>query len=217
MTAEPILVRGYTATNVRLAADDHGARTVSGRLVPYGEVADVSDMTADGFERYREAFAPGTFARQIDVEGTRSRAQRVAFVDQHSGGLGKVGYALSLREAADGLYGELRVLPAYVADVETMLSDGVDGLSVGFVPHRSQRQPDGVILRTRATLIHVALEAAGAYESAKVLAMRAAADDDDEEAEAERERERYRQELEAWLGQDAERAEALHARVGRVQ
>lgn len=205
---------------VRLAPDPQlpDARILSACLVPYGQVTDIVDMGPDGApDRYQEAFALGAFQRQVEAaQANGGVARRVTFVDQHMDGLGKLGYALSLREEPTGLFSDLRVLPPFVATVETQLADGVDGLSIGFVPLRTQRQADGVRLRTRASLIHVALEAQPAYQDAKVLAMRAAQDAADEEAAAQREAEQWRAELDAWLAQNAERQEALHSRIQPV-
>jgi HK97 family phage prohead protease len=215
MTTAEVLTRGYPC-QLRLAPDAQAAdgRVLEGRLVPYGETADVTDATDQGMERYREAFQPGAFAYQVGKAlQDGSVARRVTFVDQHQGGLGKLGYALGLEERADGLYGELRVLPRQVDNVEQLLADGVDGLSVGFVPIRSQRTADGTRLRTRCHLVHVALEAVGAYSSARVLAMRGAEDELEEVRMEERAALEWEQELEAWMAQAQERADALHARL----
>jgi len=191
---------------------------ITARFVPYGQVADVLDMGPDGrADRYKEAFSLGAFQKQADASlANGGVARRITFVDQHADGLGKLGYCLSMREEPDGLYGMLRVLPDRVASVETLLADGVDGLSIGFVPLRTHRQADGVRIRTRASLLHVALEAQPAYEDAKVLAMRAAAEEEDEEAAALRAAEAWRCELEAWMAQDEERRQALHKRIQSV-
>jgi len=214
-----ILVRTLPV-EVRMAADPQlpDARVIEARLVPYGQVAEVADVSPDGLpDRYQEAFSLGAFYRQVEAATANGGvARRVTFLDQHADGLGKLGYALSLREQPDGLYAALRVLPDRVSSVETLLADGVDGLSVGFVPLRTQRQPDGVRLRTRASLIHVALEAQPAYSDARVLAMRAAAEAADEEAQELAEAEHWRAELEAWMAQDQERREALAKRINAV-
>jgi len=208
------LLRAFGA-NLRLAPDTStpDARLLEGRLVPYGETADVVDEGPDGVQRYREAFQAGAFSRQVAAATTNGGvARRIAFYDQHHDGLGKVGHLLAFDERPDGLYGTMRVLPRYVADVETMLSDGVDGLSVGFVPLKTMRL-DGVRVRTSAHLVHVALEALGAYESARVLALRAAADEVDEVEQAARERQAFDDELAAWLAQADQRNETLHERL----
>lgn len=214
-----ILVRAVP-TELTMSPDSQvpDARVIEARLVPYGQVADVADYLPDGTpERYREAFSLGSFARQCEAaQANAGVARRVTFLDQHEGGLGKVGYALSLREQPDGLYGALRVFPDKVSSVQTLLGDGVDGLSVGFVALRTQRQMDGTRVRTRASLIHVALEAEPAYTSARVLSMRAGEDEASEGTTEADEAILWRSELDAWLAADEERREALANRMRPV-
>lgn len=191
------LVRAFPV-DLATMVDTHSVR---GLLVPYGAVADVVDVTEQGVDTYRESFDAGAFMAQV---GTGPVARRVDFVDGHDGGLGKVGYALSLTETERGLEGELRVLPRAWEDVASMLADGIDGLSVGFAPVRTERR-EGVRHRVRAHLLHVALTPVGQYAGALVEHARAVTDTLPDEA-AERAAEQAA--LLAWLdgAEDAQRA-----------
>jgi HK97 family phage prohead protease len=189
--------------------------TLVGRYVPWDIPAHVVDPTPTGVERYQEGFRRGAADRQL--HGSAETKRFIAFVDQHDGGLGKIGYTLDLSDEPDGLYGHLRVLPRYLDDVETMIGDGITGLSVGFRPLR-HRVEDGVTWRTAVLIEHVALEPLGAYPGAEVVAWRTAAD---ELAAAEAvdlaERAARRTALAAWLDEQEAAQAAFGARVGQVQ
>lgn len=155
------------------------------RIVPYRTEAHVADVLADGrVDKYREAFAEGAFDHQVNANEP-GVVRRVSFIDSHEGD--KLGYAIRLRSGADSLHGELRVLPTRVDDVRQMLADGVTGLSVGFLAVRGgTRDVDGVRLRTKAQLVHVALVAQPAYADAQVLAARADESEADDLLDPER-------------------------------
>ena len=148
--------------------------TLVGRYLPWDEPADVVDLGPGGAERYREGFRRGAVDRQLHA--SREVQQFISFVDGHEGGLGKLGMTRVLRDEPDGLYGEIRVLPRALDDVDAMLEEGITGLSVGFVPI-AHREADGIRWRTRVALEHVALVPMGAYPSAQIVAWRQAADE----------------------------------------
>lgn len=153
-------------------------RTLECRFAPFGVTANVFDPLPDGnVERYRESFAPSVFDRQLAAaEKGHGVLQRITFVDEHHEGLGKVGFTTMLRKASDGIYGAVRILPSRIDDVDAMLEEGINQLSVEFFPHRGGTRvlPDGVKLRCDAHLFRVALAAQGAYEGSEVLAAREA-------------------------------------------
>ena len=66
----------------------------------------------------------------------------------------------------------MRVDSDYQERVDTMLGDGIDSLSIGFVETARPRVAGGVSWRTRVHLDHVALVDKGAYPAAKVLEFR---------------------------------------------
>lgn len=177
-----VLVRAFPTDVVQT-----GPRQLTGRLVPYDEPTDVADELPDGsFDRYREGFRLGAFSPQVG--GGRGIAARVGLIHRHGVGLGYLGPFSALREEPDGLYGDVSILRSRSSDVEDLLGEGIDGLSIEFrVPTRGGTEVDdgGVRWRTRAHLDQVALEPKGAYESAQVLAFRAQADEADEAARQE--------------------------------
>lgn len=173
MTEQIVLSRAFTPEITQV--DRHTVELV---IVPYNEPAWVADEFADGVkgeaQRYREAFAPGVFAGQT-MSKEPGTLQRITFVDDHEGGLGKLGHVLQAREEPDRLEAVVRVLRSREGDVEELIADGIASISPSFLPLRggTRREADGLRVRTRAHLEHVALVPQGAYRSARVLAYRA--------------------------------------------
>lgn len=187
-------------------------RTVGVTIVPYNERAEMFDVLDDGsIDHYWEAMAPEVFAaqtRSTDVGTLR----RISFVDEHEGGIGKLGYVLAARELPTHLESEMRVLRSREADLDEMIEDGIDKISVRFLPLRggTREEPDGLRVRTRAHIEHVALVAEGAYAGAAVTRSR--------EAELERvaasaaaDLEAQMAETDAWLAAERDRWAALRA------
>jgi HK97 family phage prohead protease len=80
-----------------------------------------------------------------------------------------------LREDERGLYGEFRVSKTDRGDqILELVRDGVlTNLSVGFLPLKDRKRPNGVIERVKAHLAEVSLVTFGAYgESATVSSVR---------------------------------------------
>lgn len=160
------LSRAFVADiEVRASAD---GRTVHGIVVPYGQVARVSD----GGPSYDEMFAPGAFTR--DIQARNGNFSRVKLLMQHNSSQ-PIGRATVLREDAAGLYGEFRI-----SDVEAgnealqLLRDGVlDSFSVGFRPISHEKRA-GVTVRTKASIRESSLVTFPAYEGAAVGGLRAA-------------------------------------------
>jgi HK97 family phage prohead protease len=167
------LIRAYPAQLER-----SGPRQLTGRLVPYGVVADVVDFASDGtFEQYQEGFRRGAFKPQAYL---KDKLAKIGLVHTHEGGLGYLGPFADLREEDDGLYGVVNILRSKQSDVEDLLESGVDELSVEFrLPKTGGTEVDasGVRWRIRAHLDQVALEPKGAYSQARVLQFRADADE----------------------------------------
>jgi HK97 family phage prohead protease len=156
-----------------------GPRQLTGRLVPYGVVADVLDELPGGqIDIYKEGFRFGAFGPQVN---TRERGvfAKIGLIHRHDGGLGYLGPFADLQEQDDGLYGNVSVLRSKADDVEDLLAAGVGELSVEFrlaKANHTEIDDDGVRWRTRAHLDQVALEPRGAYTTARVLAYRAEID-----------------------------------------
>lgn len=173
---DEILCRAFGA---RVERSEPGV--LRARLVPYGVRIEVVDPAGS----YAEEFARGAFARQIETaRRDLGVMRRVQLRDEHERGSGKIGWASSLEDRSDALYGEFAILPSRQADVEALLEGGISDVSIGFAP-LATRSAGGVKIRTRVRLDHVALEPAGAYPGAEVLALRADMPDAETEAEAE--------------------------------
>jgi phage head maturation protease len=190
-------------------------RTLACRYIPFGIKAMVVDPTPDGgLERYAEEFGPTVLDRQLRAaEKAGGVLQRVTLMDEHSSENGtKVGYTIEMERQTDGIYGVARLLPSRIDDVEALLEDGVNQLSVEFLPHRggTKLMRDGTKLRMDAHLLKVALVPEGAYAGSEVLAMREAEDLVTQVAEA------YQQEaddLDTWMAEQTAKQQQWAARV----
>lgn len=141
-------------------------RTIVGLAVPYNVPARVSD----GGRPYDECFAPGAFTRSI-----AERGDRVKLCVSHDRRSLPIGRAVSLVEQPDGLHIEARVSATRQGDeaLELVRDGVVDSLSIGFRPIAS-RNDRGVTVRTEARLDEVSLVSFGAYEDARITAVRSA-------------------------------------------
>lgn len=209
-----------------------------GRFVPYNVTATVLDELPDGtLDIYDEGFRPRAFSRQAS-SSEAGVIRRISLVHAHEGGLGFLGPAQAMRDAPDGLYGEIAVLRSRRDDVADLLKAGIEELSIEYreVYNGTELSADGVRWRTAAHLDRVALEAQSAYTGARVLAYRAEVDElaaaeaaRAAEAEAERvaaetaaeaeraaaeaaeARRREQAELDAWLAAETERQRQFEA------
>lgn len=170
-----ILSRDFPA-DIEIRSDGTG-RTVHGILVPYAQVARVSD----GGAPYEEEFAPGAFARDLAARAGDFRG--VKFLYQHDS-KEPIGRAVELREDEAGLYGAFRVSNTKRGDEALeLLRDGVlDSFSIGFRPQDDERR-GRVVVRTRAALRETSLVTFPAYAGAMVAGVRALDDDDSPPAE----------------------------------
>lgn len=156
----------YRSHEVLLRADMAG-RTLHGRIVPYGEVADVSD----GGPRYRERFERGAFTRSI-----AERGHKVRLFIQHETQRLPIAKAVDLAERADGVHAGFAVARTREGDdaLELVNAGIVDGFSIGFMPVRDRREGD-VTVRTEASLREVSLVHSPAYTGALVTGVRSTA------------------------------------------
>lgn len=162
MTERVILERSFPQG---LAMTD--GRTVEGRCVPYGVVADIWSPEEG---HYREQFDLGVF------DHVTKAPHRVAFRISHADAYANmVGYGTDLEERDDGLYGSFRLLESDAPKARELIAESYRGLSVGFLPlARGSVRVGDVLHRVKAHLDHVAavVEGTAAYSDAKVLAMR---------------------------------------------
>ena len=162
MTDREPIVRMFPA---ELSVAD--GRTVVGRCVPYGEVAEVAD---NGGAPYLEMFARGAF------RGVCKAPQRVMLDFEHSPLVANVvGTGRELTEHEDGLHGTFRMLDTPAADtaLELVRAGIVTGLSVAAIPlGPGRRGPSGETVRTNCHLDRVALCRQPAYQGAQISAVR---------------------------------------------
>lgn len=140
-------------------------RTADVRIVPYGEVARVSD----GGPAYNEQWMPGVFNHQLKA------ANRVFANFEHQSGIaGVVGHGLELREAPDGFHGSFKLHDTADGDKTLMLiKEGIlDGVSLEAFAVRTIKTAEGVMQRVKANLRAVAFCRNPAFTNAKVLAVR---------------------------------------------
>lgn len=154
-----------SVADLELRSEDGDGRTVVGRIVPYGVVAEVNN-TMTG-EPYREMFVRGAFA------GAIKRPERIDLRYTHSDRFDNVlAQATHLEERDSGLYGAFRLYESVATRAREVLTGHAKGLSVGFFPIKSRRR-GGVVERVKAYLEHVAAVATPAYEQgSEVLAIR---------------------------------------------
>ena len=146
-------------------------RTVDVRIVPYGERIRHNDghggLPPGVF--YSEEWVPGAFSAQDKA------AHRVLVNVEHDPSfVGVVGHGLTLREQSDGYYGSFTIHDTPEGNKALMLiNQGVyDHISLEARPLKSIRTLDGVIQRVKAHLRNISLTRYGAYEGARVLAVR---------------------------------------------
>jgi HK97 family phage prohead protease len=147
-------------------------RTVIGRCVPYNVPALVRD---GGGPLYREMFLPRAFQA---MSRAPDRLKRITLDFRHGRALTDlVGKCVELNEADDALYAHFEMFDD--ADGNKALSlvrDGVlTGMSVEADAIKSTRGQDGIVRRSKARLIGVALVREGSYVDAEVVAIREAA------------------------------------------
>lgn len=173
---EPVLV-------VRTFAAEIGANTkeriIEGVVLPYNKPCIVGDH--DGSPTYSEEWAPGVFRANMNA------ANRVLLDIEHYGAMpdiigsmgsiqGTVGHGLSLQDKPEHLYGAFRVLKHPDGDKALELAEAgvLSAFSVAakFLPTGSLRTKSGTVRRINARLDRVSLCRAGAFEDARVMAIR---------------------------------------------
>lgn len=169
MTSERI-TRAFPTDDLIVRSDK---RTVAGIAVPWNQPADVGEVNDRGqLTRYREEFVRGAFTRTI-----AERGDRVKFLAHHNSTVNALGRATLLREDSAGLYAEFYVSRTRDGDEALeLIRDGVlDSLSVGFHPiSEDTRSKPGTVRRTEVGLREVSAVNFGAYEGARILAVRSA-------------------------------------------
>lgn len=151
-------------------------RTVDGRIVPYGEVVDVLERTAEGIVSYREQFLPRSCLAMAQSVHKRGNAAFISFLMEHEEHDfdSKIGYATDLRDSDDGAYATFKLYDGNDLDkVRSMLRESHNGLSVSFADVKPPRMLDDVISRVQVHIDHVAATPTPIYAGAAITGMRA--------------------------------------------
>lgn len=157
---------------------DFPKREIEGLVIPFDTVSRVADPPR--FEPYEESVRAGAFRA---VTGAPNRVlldfEHYGAMDDVLGSMGSIagtlGHARHLEETSSGLYGNFRVLRGSDGDKALELAqEGVlAGFSAAMKPLRSVRTARGVVERVKVHLDRVSLCRVGAYERARVMAVRA--------------------------------------------
>jgi HK97 family phage prohead protease len=159
MTHEKMENRNYSV-NLELRANSDG-RTIFGIAVPYNKEQRITSTMV-------EVFRKGVFSEVIKAP------HRVKLLRGH-GENNVLGRATLLKETDDGLYAEFKISKTREGDeaLELVKDGALDQLSVGFMPIKNKKRPDGVMERLKAHLAEVSLVTFGAYgELAAITGMR---------------------------------------------
>ena len=159
MPDEKMENRNYSV-NLELRANSDG-RTIFGIAVPYNKEQRITSTMV-------EVFRKGVFSEVIKAP------HRVKLLRGH-GENNVLGRATLLKETDDGLYAEFKISKTREGDeaLELVKDGALDQLSVGFMPIKNKRRPDGVMERLKAHLAEVSLVTFGAYgELAAITGMR---------------------------------------------
>lgn len=152
-----------TFPGLELRVPDMSERIVEGIVVPWNETSYLTE------DPRGERFRPGSLTRTIKERGDRVKLFRV-----HDHGTA-VGKSVQWKATHDGgCWAQFRIANTPAGDdVLNEVREGMlDAFSVGFLPKRETRGADGAREIIEAQLHEVSLCPIGAYDGARVLAMR---------------------------------------------
>jgi HK97 family phage prohead protease len=161
---EALLIREFVAADLEVKG-----RTVDVRVVPFEEVATVSDPPYE--TTYREQWMPGVFDHQINaanrIHARYGHSQHVIDV---------VGHGISLRQEGDGYHVSAKIhdTPQGATALELLRDGALPCVSLEAVPVKSMRSVAGIVQRLKANLTGFAFCRQGAFAGAQVLAVREA-------------------------------------------
>lgn len=163
-------------------ADDEGY--AEGIVVPYGEVAHITEQRGAGVVTYDEKFMPGAFERAMRVP---SRVTLNYTHDEHLGN--RLGFGVAFEDRPKGLWGRFKLDRSRLDIARDVLSTSHRGFSVSFlsiVPKAFTERAGDLVERRSVHLVHVAAVTQPAYASAGVFALRDDGSPDGEPTAAER-------------------------------
>jgi hypothetical protein len=149
-------------------------RTVSGRIVPFGEVASVFDKVGDEIVRYREEFLPGCMTRMIQGAPARGGPKWIRFTIDHQQGFdANVGHCTDLSEADDGGHASFYLYDGMqLPKVRDMLRTSHEGFSIEFQEVVPALVEEEIHRQRQIFITAVTATPTPAYSGARVLAMR---------------------------------------------
>lgn len=153
-------LRTDAISTVRVAADN--PRMIEGVAVPYGMVAQDTELGA-------EAFAPGAFAASVANWNSRTDGARMAYRPAH--GEKPVGTVVGLEDAADGVHFRASIFDTPAGDEYlAQVGAGLNGVSIeaGLNKAGDKRAKDGTIIHAAARLHAIAGSIAPAYDGARI-------------------------------------------------
>jgi hypothetical protein len=150
---------------LELRVPDMSERIVEGIVVPWDET---SFLTPDP---NGERFRPGSLNRTL---GDRDRQRRPVLLFRNHNHEKAVGKSLSWENRDNGCWMQFRIGSGLDGDaILTEVTEGLlDAFSVGFIPVRHARGDDGAREVVEAKLHEVSITPIGAYDGARVLAVR---------------------------------------------
>lgn len=154
---------------LELRTGDTAERIVEGIVVPWGET---SFLTPDP---RGERFRPGSLTRTLSDKQRKQQTVKLFRNHHHDQAVGRsIGWKPNHEL---GCWMQFRIGSGPVGDaVLTEVAEGLlDAFSVGFVPKREGRGDDGAREIIEAQLHEVSIAPIGAYDGARVLAVRSPA------------------------------------------
>lgn len=143
--------------------DGAGGRTLEGIVVPYNETTFLTEDPSG------ERFVAGSLTRTVTDRGARVKLFRS---HDHTRAVGRaVDWDPDNRR---GLWGRFRIAstPAGNEVLDEVREGVLDAFSIGFRPLQARRGRDGVREVVEAALHEVSVAPMGAYDGARVLALR---------------------------------------------
>lgn len=182
MTPTPFYVRSLGgAINLD---DEHGTADVL--VVPYNTPTPIVEFQPGrGRVSYTESILPGAAERAV-----RGGAGRTPFTYNHSDAFGdRMGVVTSFRDDPEvGLFASMRFDPSKMDAVRDAITSSHQGISMAFlsrVPKPFTEREGSLVERRSIVILHIAAVPAGAYDDARVLAVRNLADDQEEDTPAD--------------------------------
>jgi HK97 family phage prohead protease len=162
---------------------DDTAGTAEGIFVPWDTPTPIVEAREGGLVRYSELFRRGAFDRALRAPG------RVPFTYGHSDSFAdRLGVTTELEERDEGLWGRLRLDRSKMDAARDAITSSHRALSIAFysVVPKAFTERDGSTVERRSVILQaIAAVPAGAYEDARILAVRNLSDELEDETAAE--------------------------------